>query len=272
VRERIMGICLDRLDAPTLEDLVGIMTVMMVMLALLMVVMMATALALLMVIIVVMVMMVVLALFMVMMVTTALTLFIIVIIFIIVLIMVMMMCLFFIFFIMMVTATLILVLIMATLTVVMVVMMVMVMCLGGGLHFLHQLVHQRSILLEHSQKARALQLVDGSGDDVGTGIERANQICRLLHDLFACDVALADDHGIGLLDLVDVKLTEVAHLLFALLCIDNGGNDVERQRVAETGDRTDDVAELADAGRLDNDAIGMETIDNFRKGTIEIAH
>ena len=151
-----------------------------------------------------------------------------------------------------------------TVLVLIVVMVMMVMMLGGGaLYLVHQLVHQGHVLLQHLQKAGGVQLAHRGGDDVCMGIERTNQLHGGGHLLGADHVPFADHDGVGLLDLVHVKLTEIAHVHLAFAGVHHGGDDVDREGVAKALDGAHNVAELAHARRLDDDAIGMETVDNL---------
>ena len=158
------------------------------------------------------------------------------------------------------TATAIVIVMTAT-AIVIVVMMVM-MLLGCRAYLLHQYVHQMTVRLERCQQLGAIQLLQRGGDKVGVIVERTHQLDSGLQFGRTCQVPFADDQGIGLLDLILVELAKVEHIHTALGGIYHGGNDIQLQRTKAL-DRIDDIRQLAHTGRLDDDAVGVESLDDF---------
>ena len=66
-------------------------------------------------------------------------------------------------------------------------------------------------------------------------------------------------------DLIVIELAEVLHIHFDLVDIGHGDKAVQqhRQGLGHALDRAGDIAQLADAGRLDEDAVGVVVSTTF---------
>ena len=65
----------------------------------------------------------------------------------------------------------------------------------------------------------------------------------------------AEDNGSCILDLIVVKLTVVFHIHLALLCIYDNSCTVDHNVVSNILNGFDDVGQLADSGRLNDNAV-----------------
>ena len=140
------------------------------------------------------------------------------------------------------------------LMVIMVVMMVLMVMLVVVL-MLHvlQLFVQR-VVLHRLDYLIAAELVPRGADKSGLGVELLEKLGRS-EDLFrARGVGTAHDDEVGVLDLIIEKLAEVAHVHAALARIDDCDScaDVCALDLLHCMRH---VAELADAGRLDDDTV-----------------
>ena len=87
------------------------------------------------------------------------------------------------------------------------------------------------------------------------------------------DIGVAHYYGACVFDLIVEKLTEVLHIHFALTGVDNGRERIKSYFIAaDVLDRTDDIGELADTGRLDNNSVGCKLCKDFFKRLAEIAY
>ena len=93
-----------------------------------------------------------------------------------------------------------------------------------------------------------------------------------LIELLLLDVGCSrENDGAGVLDLVLVELGEVLEVNLALACIDNcyGSADLS---VLNLLDGCNYIGELADTRRLDDDAVGVESVDDVLKRSAEVAY
>ncbi len=156
-------------------------------------------------------------------------------------------------------------------------MMVMVLMLVGlvlGAHLFQQLVRQGH-LLDGGQDGLAVQLVPGGSDDGGAGVLLLQHGHGSLQLLLGHLLGPGENNGAGGLDLVVVELAEVLHVDLHLGGVGHGDKAVElhvRHVLHGVFHRHDDVAELAHAGGLDEDAVGVELGLHFLQGLVEIAH
>ena len=160
------------------------------------------------------------------------------------------------------TAIVVFIVVTATAIVIVIVVMMVMMFLGCRAYLLHQYVHQMTVRLERCQQLGAIQLLQRGGDKVGVIVERTHQFDSGLQFGRTCQVPFADNQGIGLLDLILVELAKVEHIHTALGGIYHGGNDIQLQGTKAL-DRIDDIRQLAHTGRLDDDAVGVESLDDF---------
>ena len=158
-----------------------------------------------------------------------------------------------------------------------VVMMVMVLVLVGlvlGTHLLQQLVRQGH-LLDGGQDGLAVQLVPGGSDDGGIGVFLPEHGHGGLQLLLRHLLSPGEDDGAGGLDLVVVELTEVLHIDLHLGGVRHGDKAVELHLgnvLYGVLHRHDHVAELANAGGLNEDAVGVELRLHVLQSLVEVAH
>ncbi|EFB75082.1 hypothetical protein SUBVAR_06628 [Subdoligranulum variabile DSM 15176] len=288
-----------RLPAPAGEYLVGVVVVVMmpaaadavlvvVVLVMVMIVMMA-ALALLMVMIVmvaalmllILVMMVVAALMLlilVMMVVAAFVLLVLVMMMVVaalvllVLVMMMVAALVLLVLVMMMVAALML---LAVLMVVMVVMLLLAgMGLVGGPGLVQQLGHQVALAVHDRDDLGAGQGGPVGGDDGGGGVLLGEQGHGVGDLLFAGVAGAAEDDAGSMADLVIVELAEVLHIHLDLVHIGHGDKAVEDdgQGLGHAFHGAGHVGQLAHAGGLDEDAVGVVGLDDLFQGLPEVAH
>ena len=92
--------------------------------------------------------------------------------------------------------------------------------------------------------------------------------------LFGLDtVRAAQNDGVCVLDLVVIELAEVLHVHFALVCIGNGGEAIQRNVFhVQVLHGTDHIAQLAYAGRLDQNAVRVVGLQHLTQRLAEVAH
>ena len=159
------------------------------------------------------------------------------------------------------------------------VMMVVVMllltgvCLVGGTGLVQQLGHKVALAVHDRDDLGAGQGGPVGGDDGGGGVLLCQQ-GNGGRDLILAGVAGAaqDDAG-GMADLIVIELAEVLHIHLDLVDIGHGDKAVQqhRQGLGHALDRAGDIAQLADAGRLDEDAVGVVGLNDLFQRLAEIA-
>ncbi len=83
----------------------------------------------------------------------------------------------------------------------------------------------------------------------------------------------AQDDGRGGFDLVIVEFAKVAHVDLAFPGVRHGHGIAQLHGIAgDLPDGAQNIAELAHAGRLDQDTVGMVLLDHLRQGFAEVAH
>ena len=124
------------------------------------------------------------------------------------------------------------------------------------------------------QNLGSLQLVPGSGDDAGALVALAQQRDGLLDAVGRRGLGTAEDDGLGGLDLIVEELAEVLHVKAALGHVGHSGAALELDLVGlgAVDDDLADVGQLADAGGLDQDAVGMVGVDQLGQCVGEITH
>ena len=76
-----------------------------------------------------------------------------------------------------------------------------------------------------------------------------------------------------MLDLVVIELAEVLHVHFALVCIGNGGEAIQRNVFhVQVLHGTDHIAQLAYARRLDQNAVRVVGLQHLMQRLAEVAH
>ena len=124
------------------------------------------------------------------------------------------------------------------------------------------------------QDLLAGQGVPGSGDDGGGGV-LLTQHGYSGGDLFLGGVlGAAQDDAACVADLVVVELTEVLHIHLDLVDVGHGNEAAQLniQMLGHALDSAGHVGQLADAGGLDNDAVGVVLLHHLLQSGAEIAH
>ena len=153
---------------------------------------------------------------------------------------------------------------------VLVVFVMMVMLVVVLFQFL-QLMGQGVGVLNGLLNGFAVQLIPGGGDDDGFAIVLVQQGEAGGELFFAESVGAAEDDGRGMGDLVIIKFAEILHVHFALAGVGHGGGGVDDDAF-HTGHSGENVAELAHAGGLDEDAVGLILGQHLAEGIVEITH
>ena len=165
------------------------------------------------------------------------------------------------------------VLVLVIVVVVMVLVLVLVVLLGGlGLEVL-ELGGQRVAPLHRLEDLLAVELRPRRGHDRGGRVLLAQQRDGGVELLGADALGAREDDGARVLDLVVEKLAEVLHVHLALVRVHDGREAVEHQLVGLYAlHGADDVAQLADARGLDEDAVGVELLEHFLQRVGKVAH
>ena len=160
---------------------------------------------------------------------------------------------------------------------VMVVVMVLVLPgvgLVGGAGLGQQFGHQIPLAVHDRNDLRAGQHGPVGGNDGGGGVLFGQQSDGV-GDLFLAGVAGAaqDDAG-RMADLVIVELAEILHIHFDLVHVGDRHEAVEQdgQGLGDALDGAGHVGQLAHAGRLDEDAVGVVSFDDLFQCFAEVAH
>ena len=159
-----------------------------------------------------------------------------------------------------------------------IVMMVMLMLMLGlfnlvlAAHFFKKLVAQRH-LFDGGEDGLAVQLVPRSRQNGGVGVLLAQHRGGSL-ELFLRELLRAGKNDrAGGLDLVVVELTEVLHIDLDLAGVGHGDIAVELELgalVHRALHGNDDVGKLADAARLNEDAVGVELRHDLFERLVEV--
>ena len=166
------------------------------------------------------------------------------------------------------------VIVMMLVLVVMVMMLRLVLgflLLVGGDQLLHHVV-QRRVGLHGLLELCAGQLVPGGRDQRGVVVVRADQLHGGLELFFLHALGAAEHDAAGGLDLVVVELTEVLHVELDLGRVSHGDGRAELCFALDGllhGDH--DVGELADAGGLDQNAVGVVLGNDLLQRSTEVA-
>ena len=82
----------------------------------------------------------------------------------------------------------------------------------------------------------------------------------------------AQNNAVCVLNLIVIELAEILHVHLALVCIGYGCEAVQHNIVhVEIFNRTDNIAQLADTGRLDKDSVRVELLQNLLQCFAEVA-
>ena len=155
----------------------------------------------------------------------------------------------------------------------MVVMVVMVVLVLGLLGKELQLLFKGILVLHRLENLCAGELIPRGGNDGGVLVVLAQQ-SNAGFKLFGLDtVRAAQNDGVCVLDLVVIELAEVFHVHFALVCIGNGGEAIQRNVFhVQVLHGTDHIAQLAYTGRLDQNAVRVVGLQHLTQRLAEVAH
>ena len=172
-------------------------------------------------------------------------------------------------FVMMVMMLMLIVVIFIFVMMVVMLMLVLIVLLGGKAG---QLCLQRVAALHCLAQLVAGQLVPRCGDNDSRSIVCAEQFDRFLDLLGGRGIGVADDNATGVFNLVIEEFAEVFHVHLALAGIHHGGKAVQYGALGGCAlHGADDVGQLADAGRLDQDTVGVVLADDLRQRLAEVA-
>ena len=149
---------------------------------------------------------------------------------------------------------------------VLIMVMVVVMLVLHGLE-----LGLEAVFVHRGQDLRAAQLLPGSGDETGLVVEGLEDLGGLQGLLRLGGIGAAHHDEVGIGDLVVEELAEVAHVHLGLARVHHGdhGADVGALHAFDRGGH---VGQLADAGRLDQDAVGGVIVDDLLESFGEVAH
>ena len=179
----------------------------------------------------------------------------------------------------MMAAVVVVMLIMVMLIVVVVMMLMLMLMLRRvrlvlGPHLLQQLVRQGH-LLHGAEDGLAVQHVPGGGQNGGIGVLLPQQRHGGLQLLLIQLLRPAQNDRPGGLDLIVIELAEVLHVYLHLGGVRHGDEAVQlhvRHVLHGVLHRHDHVTELAHAGGLDEDAVGVELLMYLLQRLVEVAH
>ena len=156
---------------------------------------------------------------------------------------------------------------------IMLIVVVMVMLVLGLLGKELQLLFKGILVLHRLENLCAGELIPRGGNDGGILVVLAQQ-SDAGFKLFGLDtVRAAQNDGVCVLDLVIIELAEVLHIHFALVCIGNGGEAIQRNVFhVQVLHGTDHIAQLAYAGRLDQNAVRVVGLQHLMQRLAEVAH
>jgi len=156
--------------------------------------------------------------------------------------------------------------------VLMVVLMIVVMMMAG-FRIEFKDIDQGSGALDGIEDLLAGELVPRRGDDARLGIFSLDQLDGLIQLVLLHVLGAGEDDGLGGLDLIGKEFAEILEIHAALLAVDDGRTALEFERMALLGllDDGADLRELADAGGLDDDAVGRIFGDELVDRLMEIA-
>ena len=155
---------------------------------------------------------------------------------------------------------------------VMVMMMLVLFLLGrfgreGG-----ELGLEGAPLLHRFEDLPARQLVPRGGDQGRLVVVLPDEGDGRLEFCVVHPLGPGEDDGGGVFDLVVVELAEVLHIHFDLGRVGDGGEAAQHRAGGVSRlDRPDDVGELADAGGLDEDPVGVVLFNDLVEGFREVA-
>ena len=154
-----------------------------------------------------------------------------------------------------------------------VMIVVMVVLVLGLLGKELQLLFKGILVLHRLENLCAGELIPRGGNDGGVLVVLAQQSDAGFKFFGLDTVRAAQNDGVCVLDLVVIELAEVLHVHFALVCIGNGGEAIQRNVFhVQVLHGTDHIAQLAYAGRLDQNAVRVVGLQHLTQRLAEVAH
>ncbi len=275
-----LGDLLGGLDAPAREDLVGVVAVVVMMVVMaaaavaVLIMMMLVLVVLVIMVVVVMLMLIIIVVVIVMVVAAAVVILILVVVMMVILVVVLVIIVVIIVVVMVAAAA------HAVLIVVMVMMLVFFFLVLVGVLLVGLGSHGDQLCLEVVLGGHGVQdLLTGQGIPCGRNDGRSGVLLAQHGDsgsdlLLAGGLGAAEDDAACVADLVIVELTEVLHIHLDLVHVGHGNEAVQLniQMLRHTLDGAGHVAQLADARRLDHDAIRVVLLHHLLQGSAEVAH
>ena len=166
----------------------------------------------------------------------------------------------------------------AVLIMVMVVMMLFLILVRmgsiGSLCFAQKLGNQVALTIHNGNDLCTGQFVPIGGHNGGGGVlflDHGNSSSDLL---LVCAAGAAQDDAGCVADLVVIELAKVLHIHFDLVHIGHSHKAVQadRQGLAHTLNSAGHITQLANAGRLDQDAVRMISLHDLFQCLAEVAH
>ena len=164
---------------------------------------------------------------------------------------------------------LMLLVVMVVLIMVMVMVMMLVMRLVRDL--LEHLGNQIAAALHGREQLLAGQILPRSRDDARVLVQAAQHGDGLVETLLRALCGAREQDSACVRDLVLEELAEVLEVHLGLERVNDGDEAVELNVEVRILNRCDNVGELADAGRLDEDAVGVVLVDDVVQRLAEVA-
>ena len=180
----------------------------------------------------------------------------------------------FVVIVMMMVMVLVLILVIIVVMVMAAVMVFLLVLFRKALHLhLRQLRRDGRLAFQRLDQLLARQLAPRGGDDGGNGIMLPQHGNGRVQLALGDGIGTGQDDGGGGFDLVVVELAEVLHIHLDLARVGHGHGVAQRDLVirhlAHSGD---DVGQLAHAGRLDQNTVGMVLGNDLLQRLAKIAH
>ena len=115
------------------------------------------------------------------------------------------------------------------------------------------------------------QVLPRGGDDAGVLVQAAQHGNGLVQTLLRALCGAGQQDSAGVSDLIFEELAEVLEVHLCLERVNNGDEAVELNVQMGVLNRRDNVGQLADAGRLDEDAVGVVLVYNVVQRLAEVA-
>ena len=171
-------------------------------------------------------------------------------------------------------AALVAVLIMVMVVVMMLFLILVRMGSIGSLCFVQKLGNQVALTIHNGNDLCTGQFVPIGGHNGGGGVLFLDQGNGCGNLLLVCAAGAAQDDAGCVADLVVIELAKVLHIHFDLVHIGHGHKAVQadRQGLAHTLNSAGHITQLANAGRLDQDAVRMISLHDLFQCLAEVAH